>query len=116
MDDQPNSREPSGSQWSKDEIERLKELAPKSPRERELRALFPGRTLGAIKVKLSHTRRELGLPKRGNTSNLRPMTDSAPTMLDPNDEGIFAPTWQQRMRPGFERANAAFLAALQQAA
>lgn len=104
----------SGKDWSAEEKAKLKELAPRSPRKAELLELFPDRTLGSIKVKLAHTRRELDLPKRGNTGNLN-HAERCTTMLDPDDEGIAAPSWQDMMRPRFAQQNARFLAALQAA-
>jgi hypothetical protein len=105
-----------GEEWTPDEKKRLREIATRSLRKHQLRELFPGRTLATIKVKLYQTRRELGVPKRGMTSNLRPALVAGPPMLDPNDEGIYAPDWQEARRPALELASQNYLQALQQLA
>lgn len=113
-DEQPNTGAGIHTQWSDSEIEKMRELAVRKPRKAQLIETFPGRTLGAIRLKLSHLRRELGVPKRGATEDHR-FLHRLP-MLDPDDEGVACISWQEQMRPRAERANAAFLAALERIA
>jgi hypothetical protein len=118
-DETANRPETPGTQrrgeWSPQENEKLKQIAAGKPRAQQLREMFPGRSLGAIKVHLHHIRRELGLPKRGMTSNLR-CVELSTTMLAPDDPGVFAPHWLEAQRPRYAQANASYLAALQAAA
>lgn len=113
-DGQSNTGAAGHTQWSAAEIEKMRDLAVKKPRKAQLIETFPGRTLGAIRLRLSHMRRELGVPKRGSTDDIR--VDHRLPMLDPDDEGVACISWQEQMRPRAVRANAAFLAALERIA
>ena len=117
QDEIPNKRLEADTQrrdWSDDEKARLRELAPKATRKNQLRELFPGRSLAAIKVMLCKTRRELDLPKRGNTAKLNPTIKL--TILPKDAAADPTPSWQEAQRPALERASAQYLAALQAAA
>jgi hypothetical protein len=112
-DRNPIKPERAGTQdWSEADLRKLEEIAPGKPRKAELLKLFPGRTLNAIKLQLWHTRRRLEIPKRRGTF----IPDICTTMLEPNDPGVFAPSWQEQQRPVWEQANARYLAALMQQA
>lgn len=101
--------------WSAAEKAMLKAIAPKAPRCDQLRDMFPGRSLSAIKLKLYQTRRELELPKRGRTANLRPK-ETRYTILDKDTPADPTPSWQEARRPALEKSSAQLLAALQAAA
>lgn len=115
QDDPTNRNSGSHTQWSRAEIARLKALAPGKPRKQMLLDSFPGRTLGAIRIHLCHIRRELGIPKRGTVSNLKPRLISGPPMLDRDDEGL-ADDWLIKWKRRATVSNQQFLAALAQAA
>lgn len=112
LDVTPNKPEPSGTQpWTDEEKETLRRLASRKARKRELMELFPNRSLAAIKVKLSATRRELGLPKLGRSANLKPQVCKGPAML-PKDTPPLHDNWQDGWRKAAVVANARFLEAL----
>lgn len=97
--------------WSPAELDRLSSLAKqRKTRKPDLLRAFPGRTIGAIKVKLCAERRRQGLTY-GKPENLK-VGELSTTILDPTDEGIYCPTWQDTQRPIAERANERYLAAL----
>lgn len=91
---------------------RLTKMARRPGRKADLLLNFPGRTIGAIRVKLAQERKRLGISVP--VSRLKSSLET--TILDRNDPGIPSISWQERTRPSAERANAAYLAALQIAA
>jgi hypothetical protein len=70
--------------------------------------LLPGRTVTAIRKRISQERRRQGLIReaRGRLQN-----EQGPTMLDPDDEGLSS-DYPARWAQNAARANAAFLQAL----
>lgn len=101
------------TQWSPDELSKIAELAVRRPRRKELAELFPGRTIGAIRLKLSQKRKELGISQKSDIADYGPEIE--PTMLDPDDPGLpdfYSPKFAARA----VQANNAYLAALQRLA
>ena len=100
--------------WSDAEKALVRQMAREPQTKATLIKAFPGRGLNAIRAKLFLVRNELGLtiPQRGFTHT----RDTEPAMLDPADPGVFVKTWQDQQRPRLERANAAYLEALRNAA
>lgn len=106
--------QPSIVPWSEQDMLRLSQLAPRRTSKNELLAAFPGRTIGAIRVKLVAERRRLGIPKSNGPENLL-KRNLETTILDRNDPGLPS-DYLIRQRRSAARSNAAFLAALQIAA
>lgn len=101
--------------WTADELALIATLAPGKPRQERLLELFPGRTIGAIRVQLHQARDKLGLVLRPPTAaNLKP-AEMHTTMLEPDDPGL-GDDWLRRWSGKCERANNAYLAALQRIA
>lgn len=107
-----NSLEP-GSQWSADDLALIAKLALKRTRKAELRDLFPGRTLGAIKNKLTIARRELGIAQPMPAKCQR--DDDAFPMLNPDDPGLLD-SYSKKWRAAAVLANEAYIAAIRRAA
>ena len=114
MKEFPNTEAGPHRQWSDSEIAILDSYANRPASKKALIALFPGRSLNATRLKLYERRRILGVPK--NEALSQHSRDIETPMLDPGDPGVFAPTWQDRMRPVCELANMRFLEALRAAA
>lgn len=98
--------------WSPDERKRLEEIAPIKARKAMLLSQFPGRSLSSIRVKLAHERRRLGISQQSDNLQKRNLET---TILDPRDPGLPC-DYPRRQRIACEKANSAFLAAIQAAA
>lgn len=98
--------------WTDEELERLRQFAEVPAIKGALEAAFPGRTLGAIRVQLSHLRREAGIPRSREGAAFPTL---GPTMLDPADEGLRS-NWQDAERIKNAEADRRYLTALMQMA
>ncbi len=114
MDNSPHNDLAPGSQWSADDLALMRKLAHKRTRKAELRLLFPGRSLGAIKNQLTQQRRALGIAKPMPVKAQR--GDDAFTMLDPDDPGLASHDYQMKWAKNAAIANQKYLAALARAA
>lgn len=101
------------SPWSEEELAILARFADRRSVYSELREALPGRTMAAIKIRLSHLRASLGIRPLQSEHLLHRENVSA--MLEPDDPGLSC-AWPQKWRSKAERANNAFLAAIQLAA
>jgi hypothetical protein len=103
--------------WTPAENALIAELAPGKPTARQLRELFPDRTLGAIRQKLHFLRRQLGeeLRRPRTVSQFTRDEKIATTMLDRDDPGL-PDNWQSRWSHKAADSNGQFLAALQRLA
>ena len=98
--------------WNEEERRLLEAFARRKARKLELLRSFPGRTITAIKVRLSVERKRLGIV----TPNAKNLTRrEGTTMLHPNDPGI-RDSWQKEWREKAVEANAAHVAALKRLA
>lgn len=102
-------------EWTRAEKECLGRIARGHPGKATLLALFPGRSLNAIRLRLHLKRRELGLTKHLAEPD-RVSRSSGPTMLDRDDPGLASTSWQEKQRKRNERVNGRFLEALRNAA
>jgi hypothetical protein len=107
------SHAPVTQPWSAAELSTLASLAPRTVRRSELLRTFPGRTLNAIKVKLSAERKRQGVSV-GNTATLK-ARETEPAMLSRDDEGM-EDDWPLRWRRKAVVSNSRFLDALRHAA
>lgn len=98
--------------WSKDELALLTGFAHRRAVYTELREAFPGRTLAAIRIRLSHLRASLGI-RPLNCEDLLHRENSI-AMLAPDDPGIPC-AWPERWRKSAANANDRYLAAIQMA-
>ncbi len=98
--------------YTPDEVAILASIAPSPVRSRDLAAMFPDRSIGALKKRLADERRRMGIAPRYCRGRI--MTESR-TMLDPDDPGIDdAWEWEECIR--MARGSDALLAAMQRLA
>lgn len=96
--------------WSIDEMRKIRELAHQTNHEGALLAVFPGRSIKAIRRKLSIERRRLGIQKLQRSGEAREREHFA--MLAPDDPGCRDEEWgkwQRRARRGSEQYLAALM-------
>ena len=114
QENHPNTGARSGTQhWSPEERALLARLAPRKPRRAELAALFPGRTLAAVKKQLSEERKRQGIGHAPQIAAFQ-RRRTVP-MLHPNDPGM-EDGWQAGWSRKAADSNAAFLNAFHRAA
>ena len=74
--------------WEDEEIEALKEIAPRSTTKQELAARFPNRSYKAVACKLTAIRNELGVGRGKLPNVIPPPVVSRATVLHPKDPGV----------------------------
>jgi hypothetical protein len=94
--------------WSEAELAKLRTFAPNAAPQQKLLLAFPGRTLKAVKRKLTVVREEMGLSR---PSGHNPSSQHRVTMLAPDEDGIGTGE-QERWNRRAIASNQAFLAAL----
>lgn len=116
MEKKLDTRRPAVTQpYSRAELEKLEMLLEQTATAKMIAAMFPGRSVGAVKKKLCARRRVAGIAPRGAVAQIH---EIEPAMLAPDDPG-FEDGWARsnaRMMEGGNRAMVAALARLQVAA
>ena len=96
--------------WTDAEYALITDLASTSPTKDLLLSLFPGRTLCAVRRRLSEERRRQGIPLFGQQNNNGPRRD--PATLHPAEPGIMGGTWSDTWRERAVASNRAYLDSL----
>lgn len=91
----------------------IDQLAHRSVRKTEIAALFPDRTVAAVKQRINAARHRLGLIEP-QAPHSRKSDDGGVTMLHPDDPGV-NDDWWARNRLAHRLGSAALLAALRAA-
>ena len=99
--------------YTPDETALIEQIAGNHVEPDELRQLFPGRTLSAIKLRLRETRRIKGLTIRNHTKGYRREMIDFGGSLDPNDPGLYC-SYAERREKEWTRGSAMLLQAIQQ--